>query len=636
MKFKPKQDWIYALLLSILAALPRLYRLDLAEFKLDEANHYRMAYFLTRGDWRWVGSTSSVGFPKPPIFIYTLALPLMLSPDPRIAVGFLGILAALAAGVFYLVLRHFLGKRAAFGAALLFAFNPQAVLYARKFFTADLLPPLCALFLAMGIAFLDSSRQRTGRLAVLTALSFALLLLTTFSPLILLPALGMLFWERRRDLRSRHWLGAGAALVLPFVPYLITVMPRVADALESPESATPSPGPLLLLNWIWELLGGSPWPANLFSVPGITALALASLSLAGLLFLLNQARNKERGPWARFFLSWLCLSPLLLLIVPVEVHAQYLVLLYPLLFALPAAGVEFVTRKSNLLGWGVLVILSLMAIRQAQTWTGILHATAAGVKGYGTPLGYWWRAARQARALAAREGAEEVLLLMPGDRSWDEKANALDALLSDTPHRVVDGYTTLVYPPHPTIFLIASQVEASTALTFPCTKALADLSASPFGETYHYRLWSPAHADVSSCAQALTPVVANWATGARLLGYAVAGTPEPGATLHITLLWETPQGRPDTNVHWFNHLEDQAGGRWGQFDHVGWPAARWQPGDQVLLHYDLPVAPDAPPGPYVLRVGQYTYPEITNIPVLDAAGNPADYAVTLPVPVNAD
>jgi hypothetical protein len=31
-------------------------------------------------------------------------------------------------------------------------------------------------------------------------------------------------------------------------------------------------------------------------------------------------------------------------------------------------------------------------------------------------------------------------------------------------------------------------------------------------------------------------------------------------------------------------------------------------------------------------VGQYTYPDIENIPVVDDAGNPTDYAVTLPVP----
>jgi hypothetical protein len=55
------------------------------------------------------------------------------------------------------------------------------------------------------------------------------------------------------------------------------------------------------------------------------------------------------------------------------------------------------------------------------------------------------------------------------------------------------------------------------------------------------------------------------------------------------------------------------------------------------MHFDLPIAADAASGPYVLRVGQYIYhsPEsIENVPVIDAARNPADYAVTLSVPEN--
>jgi hypothetical protein len=65
---------------------------------------------------------------------------------------------------------------------------------------------------------------------------------------------------------------------------------------------------------------------------------------------------------------------------------------------------------------------------------------------------------------------------------------------------------------------------------------------------------------------------------------------------------------------------------------VGWPASRWRPGDRVLVHYDLSIAGDTSPGPYVLRVGQYTYPEIANVPILDEAGEPAGDAVLLPIP----
>jgi hypothetical protein len=225
---------------------------------------------------------------------------------------------------------------------------------------------------------------------------------------------------------------------------------------------------------------------------------------------------------------------------------------------------------------------------------------------------------------------------MPGDDEWNQKAYGLDALLSDTSHRTVDGQTAVVYPPHPSILVIASEVQSTIDLTAPCTQDLeSDVVASPLGGTYHYRLWDPAGASAAACTANLSPADAQWASGVRLLGYGVSGSPRPGETLRVVLHVETTQGPLETDVHWFNQLEDQEGRRCGQFDHVGWPAERWQPGERVLLHFDLPIAENAAPGPYILRVGQYVYhsPEdIENIPVVDVAGNPADYAVTLPIP----
>jgi hypothetical protein len=625
------RDWAYALILAILAALPRLYRLGLAEFKLDEANHYRMAYFLTRGTWRWVGSTSSIGLPKPPLFVYALALPLSISRDPRVAIGFLGVLAALACGLFYLSLRHWLGRKAAWSAALLFAFNPQAVLYARKLFTADLLPSLCAVFFAVGLAFLGHSPRKAGRLSWLVTFTFGLLILTTFSPLILLPALAFLFFERRRDLRPQHWVGAAAALALPLTPYLAKVAGRIPSVL-TVAGGTPAT-PLPVLRWIWTLLHGSPWPTTLFSRSGIAAGLVLILSVAGLWLLVSEARSRVRGRWARFSLAWLGLSPLLALVLPVQLHPHYFVVLYPLLFVLPAAGVELAARRARLLGWVAFLMVGALVVWQGWTWSETLRAVDAGVRGYGTPLGYWWRAAERARTLTEQENAAEVLLLMPGDDPWDQKASVLGALLSATPHRVVDGRTAIVYPPHPTVFLAASEVEKAVSLTTPCTRDLsADLKASPWGGEYRYRLWSPTGGASSACKPMLAPATATWASGARLLGYTVQGTARPGETLAVMLFWETMQGPFEADVHWFTHLQDEAGQRWGQHDAVGWPATRWQPGDRVLFHFDLAIAPDAEAGPYVLRVGQYTYPEIENIPVLDEAGNPADYSATLPVP----
>jgi len=41
---------------------------------------------------------------------------------------------------------------------------------------------------------------------------------------------------------------------------------------------------------------------------------------------------------------------------------------------------------------------------------------------------------------------------------------------------------------------------------------------------------------------------------------------------------------------------------------------------------------DAPPGEYHARVGMYSYPDIVNAPVLDAASNPAaDFLLIGPI-----
>jgi hypothetical protein len=319
--------------------------------------------------------------------------------------------------------------------------------------------------------------------------------------------------------------------------------------------------------------------------------------------------------------------------MPFKIHSHYFVVLYPLIFVLPAAGVELIARKANAAGWIAWFLVIAIAMWSVQSLNSTLQAAASGASWFGTPAGYWWRAAEQARLLAAQRSATEVLLVLP-----DDQDGRLDALLSDTPHRVVDGQTTVVYPPHSAVMVVGPETESTLAQATPCTQDLAsDLVTSPFGGTYHYRLWNPAHADAAACTDTLLSANAQWASGVRLLGYGVSGTSKPGEMLHVVIHWETGQGPLDADVHWFNHLEDQEGRRWGQLDLVGWPAERWQPGDRILMHFDLPIAADAAPGPYILRVGQYIYhtPEnLENIPVVDVAGNPADYAVELSIPEN--
>lgn len=624
-----RTDWVLALALVLLAALPRLCCLNLAEFKVDEAHHYRMAYQLTRGAWRWTGSTASLGgIPKPPLLIYVLGLPAAFTRDPRIVTGFLGALAALANGLFYLTLRRVLGRPAALGAGLLFALNPQAILYARKLFTADLLPPLTTLFLAAGIALLQASRERLERAVVWASLTFALLMLTTFSPILLLPILALLFFERRQDLQPRHLLVGALALALPFLPYLFAVELRPLTLLEGTQTA-PSPSPPLGL-WLGSLFFGAPYPKRLIDLQGLAALLLAGNAVAGLLWLAGRAR---RQAWARFILVWVLLVPLLALIAPFPVKEHYLVILYPALFVLPASAVEWLHQRSNAGGWLLLLGIGFVAAWQGSHWLAILEDVRRGVEGYGTPLGYWWAAAEEARKQAEHHDVPEILLALQGDAAWDEQAAILDALLLDTPHRPVDGNEALVFPARPALLLVDTRVALADAAAGCTTDLQASRPASPFGGRYSYRLWSPEAVELFDCIGDLRRAESTWASGVQLLGYRTEKAPSE-ALVRGYLLWRTGESswRPPEGqeLHWFHHLlsrEDERG--WGQYDSAPWPSHNWNAGDRVLTTFAIEVVEGAPEQGLLLRVGQYTYPGMENVPVVDEAGNPSAYALDL-------
>lgn len=84
-----------------------------------------------------------------------------------------------------------------------------------------------------------------------------------------------------------------------------------------------------------------------------------------------------------------------------------------------------------------------------------------------------------------------------------------------------------------------------------------------------------------------------------------------------------------SDYHFFVHLLDGEEHLRSQHDGVPFPTASWHAGDLVLSRFVLPIPPDLPGGPYSIRTGLYTYPEIQEVPVVDALGNPVESAVLL-------
>ncbi|HUS17207.1 MAG TPA: DUF2723 domain-containing protein [Chloroflexia bacterium] len=110
----------------------------------------------------------------------------------------------------------------------------------------------------------------------------------------------------------------------------------------------------------------------------------------------------------------------------------------------------------------------------------------------------------------------------------------------------------------------------------------------------------------------------------HLLGYTLEPVqPRPGNSLRITLFWQTRNRLTERYVV-FTHLVDATGRKIGQRDDEpgrGFrPTINWAPGQIVTDTLLLPVATDATPGTYHLKVGLYAREGERRLPAARAGG----------------
>ena len=214
-----RRPWELVVLLGILVlgAWLRLRELNLVEFKLDEAFAVDLARRVLDGDLTTVGLPSSVGARNPPLFIYMTAIPLALRDDPLATTAFVGILAVIAIGLTYVVLRPRFGALAALGSAALFATAPWAVLFGRKTWAQDLLPIFTVLLLWCMFLVLERPRSRAVLLVpVLLCLVFQL----NFSALALAVPCAILLLYRAREIHVLALVTGVGVAVLLLAPWL--------------------------------------------------------------------------------------------------------------------------------------------------------------------------------------------------------------------------------------------------------------------------------------------------------------------------------------------------------------------------------------------------------------------------------
>ena len=661
--------------IMLLAAYLRLSNLELTEFKLDEANVCsRAAEFLASGRPPLVGIGSSVGAANPPLFIYLTAIPVSISSNPAVVAGFITLLNVGAVLGCYLLTREYFGEKVGLVATLLFAVSPWAVFYSRKIWAQDLLPPFVALFFA---AVFSTLVKRKPRQLILVFLWLACLVQLHLSALALIPLVVLLLLVFKARISLIPLLVGLLVFALIFAPYIYYDATHGWTNLRTFIEVSRGPGTFdlksaqyaaqIIAGRGYHALAGASFRGFLAEIIDFTWLNAVEtwLFLGGVAWLAWQVligwrRGRKEGvsdETVKFtiLLSWLLLPVLFYVRHTTPVYPHYFILLYPVQFIIIAVFVVKVLNWTVSLASSVKTPLvqplirflaarplpvSLVAlILGLALWQ--VHLTEAFYNfvdrndttgGHGLPVKYYLQATETLRRLSSTSGNEQVLILSEGDVPvWHETPAIFDFLLRPSLNpRYIDYQQAIVFPEADALYFLAPGDTLAVSVLDEYAQELLNERISLRGGPDAFRFYRfDAGSLISiktSFARGDMPVALD--NGVEILGYNVSGEVSPGGALRLALYW-TVEAVPDASYHFFNHLIDDEGQRWGQQDGAGYPAGQWQEGDVVVSWFDISIGPDASPGEYWVLTGMYTYPEGVRASVLDEWGQPVSDALQL-------
>jgi 4-amino-4-deoxy-L-arabinose transferase-like glycosyltransferase len=343
------------------AAFVRLLRLDLMEFKADEANVCALALHALGYTQPGVGKffptegiLSSVGIPNPPLFVYLVALPLAVVRSPIAAAAFIAATNVFAVWLCYLVGTRYYSRFVGIASAALFALSPWAIVFSRKIWSLNVLPMFSGLFLLALRAFLVERRSRAVFwLIVLVAGATQIHASAWILVPVLLAALVI-----GRDAIDWRWLSLGlTAAVALYAPFLIFHGEAAYDAAQK----AGRDGGMTALDRFEKAAGFTlaiPGGDNMsFLLGSQSALAhplslvLGGAAFVGLLLGFRQWRASRLGSARALLAVWYVLPVLMLTALQTPSYIHYFVILFPLPFLGIALVLEQLCRRRVLAGW---------------------------------------------------------------------------------------------------------------------------------------------------------------------------------------------------------------------------------------------------------------------------------------------
>jgi len=343
-------------LILVAAAVTRLVRLDLMEFKADEAEAMRLALHVLGHAEPGVGTffptaglVASVDVPNPPLFPYLLAVPLALHRSALTAAAFVGLANVAGVWLCYLAGKRVFSTFVGLCAATLLALSPWAIVYSRKLWAQDLLVPLmCAFLLALHAYVVEKRPRALFWLVVIVATATQL----HFSAWVLAVVLALALL-RSRAAFSWRWAAAGAAAaLLLYAPYLwhLAAVGREATPGAPPHVGSPvapalphrfptSTRDALAISGgdrLDGLVGSQPFYALPLSV------LVGACGLAGLLLAWRRAKSPEDALLRLLLAVWFLLPLAALTLVRVAPFPHYFIVVFPL----PFLGLAFVLEEA--------------------------------------------------------------------------------------------------------------------------------------------------------------------------------------------------------------------------------------------------------------------------------------------------
>ncbi|GIK65091.1 MAG: hypothetical protein BroJett018_28850 [Chloroflexota bacterium] len=643
-------EWITAVGILLLAAFLRLHAPGITEFKRDEATLSRLALNLAQGkDFPVLGIGSSVGFPNSPMNVYLLAIPYAAGNNPILATLFVGFLNVLAVALTWRVARRYFGAEAALVAGCLYAVSPWAVIYSRKIWAQDMLPPFVLVTLLTGLlGLIEMNPKRWAQfwhlplLAITAQIHFAAVILAPIS--LLMVGVG---WRR---IRREFWFGLVGAVLLcmPFAYGLyqddLLSISKVRDSLERSRSSNPSDsgtssdGTISIvensrevrstaLDYAWftiagknihSLAGASQFQRYLDEMPpayGVFNLVPIGVVLAAVVLAMMAWRKSAQRRILVVLLVWLIVPVAAYLYTWTAVQPHYFIPMMPAAFIVMGAGVAQLKKghgaKATVLNLddrkalagqhrrqplkfatSILVWVALGVIGVLQIWLTVglfnflnTHDTTGA---FGTPLGYLLDV-RQAILDADADG---VLVVSDGDSVlYDNEPAVWDVLLDGAGDvRFVNPDHLWVVPVEPTLLLVAPTIDTNLMPITPEVRPYKTLALRP-GEGV-YQIWQN---PLPSVAGTRTAVDAHFANGVVLESI----WRDKG---ELWLVWRVPDTQAGMQYITFVHGLDANDQRIAQTDLPFWPGEYWQAGDKVLVHAQLNLD-----GVQKLSIGMYRF-----------------------------